>query len=302
MELDDIPDEPPAPTDDSIWRVIASALRADILDGHYTPGSPLPSETQLASRYSVSRPTVRQALKTLVLEGLVTIVRGRGTFVRTIPDRFLILLGAEPRPDLVDLSFNEINQSWGWLRLPIPGEDDGEGGEIYGRSLTIPANREIAAMLGTRLGHKVVHRLNLWMHVKKRFIEVNSYTNADVIPPPVKKKGRVQPRHEPFYELIQADRGPIEWFTTVTARMPYETERLRLRLEVGAPILLIRRIMLSRDGQPLEATEIKAAAEEFETTTIGEAATDHHSPAQPAINEQPGWPEMSPDGPIVLAL
>ncbi|MEV4064848.1 hypothetical protein [Nonomuraea dietziae] len=81
--------------------------------------------------------------------------------------------------------------------------------------------------------------------------------------------------------------------------MPYETERLRLRLEVGAPILLIRRIMLSRDGQPLEATEIKAAAEEFETTTIGEAAIEH---THTSTGEQTGWPEMSPDGPIVLAL
>ncbi|MFI6294940.1 GntR family transcriptional regulator [Nonomuraea sp. NPDC050790] len=297
MEFEEIPEEVAGPAEDYAWRAIASALRADILEGHYTPGSPLPSETQLASRYTVSRPTVRQALKTLVLEGLVSIVRGRGTFVRTVPDRFLILLGLQPRPDLVELRFNEVNQSWGWLRVPIPGEDDGEGGEVYGRSTIVAANREVAALLGTRTGHKVYHRFNVWMHVKKRFIEINSYTNADVIPPPKKNKaGQVQPRHEAFYDLIQADRGPIDWLTTVTARMPYETERLRLRMEVGAPILLIRRIMLSRDGQPLEATEIKAAAEEFETTTVGESLAD-----LPQGDEQ-RWPELSPDGPIVLAL
>ncbi|MFI6813984.1 GntR family transcriptional regulator [Nonomuraea sp. NPDC050328] len=298
MENDELPDGVLGPSEDSIWRVIASALRADILEGHYAPGSPLPSETQLASRYSVSRPTVRQALKNLVLEGLVTIVRGRGTFVRTVPDRFLILLGAEPRPDLVDLAFNPINQSWGWLRVPIPGEHDGEGGEVYGLNRTIPANREVAAMLGTRLGHKINHRFNVWMHVKKRFIEVNSYTNTDVIPPPTKdKRGRVQAQLAPFYERIQADRGPIEWFTTVTARMPYETERLRLHLEVGAPILLIRRVMFSKDGQPLEATEIKAAAEEFETASIVESASDTSG-----VDDDGEVSQMSPDGPVVLML
>lgn len=37
-------------------------------------------------------------------------------------------------------------------------------------------------------------------------------------------------------------------------------------MEPGAPILLIRRIRVDKDGRPLEVTEVKASAEQFETT------------------------------------
>jgi GntR family transcriptional regulator len=44
------------------------------------PGSPIPSERELAERYRVSRLTVRSAIGKLVEEGLLTRVRGKGTF------------------------------------------------------------------------------------------------------------------------------------------------------------------------------------------------------------------------------
>ncbi|MFB9429718.1 GntR family transcriptional regulator [Streptoalloteichus tenebrarius] len=44
------------------------------------PGSPVPSERELAARYGVSRLTVREAIGQLVADGLLTRARGRGTF------------------------------------------------------------------------------------------------------------------------------------------------------------------------------------------------------------------------------
>ncbi|MFI6094039.1 GntR family transcriptional regulator [Lentzea sp. NPDC051213] len=44
------------------------------------PGSPIPSERDLAERYGVSRITVRAAVGQLVAEGLLTRAKGRGTF------------------------------------------------------------------------------------------------------------------------------------------------------------------------------------------------------------------------------
>jgi GntR family transcriptional regulator len=44
------------------------------------PNSPVPSERDLASRYGVSRLTVREAIGQLVAEGLLNRVRGKGTF------------------------------------------------------------------------------------------------------------------------------------------------------------------------------------------------------------------------------
>ncbi|MGW5416673.1 GntR family transcriptional regulator [Actinomadura geliboluensis] len=61
---------------------IAANLRHQIETGHYQPGDALPSETQLARRYSVSRFTARTALIALENVGMVTCVHGKGRYVR----------------------------------------------------------------------------------------------------------------------------------------------------------------------------------------------------------------------------
>lgn len=45
------------------------------------PGDPVPSERALSDRFGVSRMTVRQAVDTLALEGLLVRVQGSGTYV-----------------------------------------------------------------------------------------------------------------------------------------------------------------------------------------------------------------------------
>lgn len=54
-----------------------------IQDGGYKPGDQLPSERQMAEQFSVSRPTVREALRILEEEGRITRRVGLGTFVNS---------------------------------------------------------------------------------------------------------------------------------------------------------------------------------------------------------------------------
>jgi GntR family transcriptional regulator len=61
---------------------IAQSLRDAIRTGELIPGSALPSEAQLAARFSVSRGTVRHALSALRAEGLIVGGRGRAPVVR----------------------------------------------------------------------------------------------------------------------------------------------------------------------------------------------------------------------------
>lgn len=63
-------------------RSLAAHLEGQILAGELPAGSKLPSERQLAERYNVSRPIVREALRMLAERSLVEIRPGRGTFVR----------------------------------------------------------------------------------------------------------------------------------------------------------------------------------------------------------------------------
>jgi DNA-binding GntR family transcriptional regulator len=60
---------------------IASALRQLIRSGQFPPGSPLPSESELAARFGVARNTLRRALAALGRDGLVIVVPGRGRLV-----------------------------------------------------------------------------------------------------------------------------------------------------------------------------------------------------------------------------
>ena len=68
--------------DQILYRQIYHALKADILNGHYPPGSQLPTESELIQRFGVSRVTVRNALSLLQREGLVARIPAKGTFVR----------------------------------------------------------------------------------------------------------------------------------------------------------------------------------------------------------------------------
>lgn len=64
------------------YQVIEKDLKQHILDGTYPAGTIIPKELELAARYGVSRPTVRQAIQNLVEQGLLEKKRKRGTMVR----------------------------------------------------------------------------------------------------------------------------------------------------------------------------------------------------------------------------
>ena len=79
---------------------ISDVLRDEILRGQYRPGERLPSERDLASRFSTSRGTVREAFKKLEQLGVASIQPG-GARVVPIQDCTLDILG--PLLDLGDV-------------------------------------------------------------------------------------------------------------------------------------------------------------------------------------------------------
>ena len=67
----------------SLSRKVYRSVREGILDGEYTPGMPL-VESKLARDLGVSRTPVREALRRLSDEGLVTLIPGQGAQVSQI--------------------------------------------------------------------------------------------------------------------------------------------------------------------------------------------------------------------------
>ncbi len=60
---------------------VARELLQAIIAGEYPAGMPLPSERELQERFGVSRPVVREALKSLASRGLVTTSPGQSAIV-----------------------------------------------------------------------------------------------------------------------------------------------------------------------------------------------------------------------------
>lgn len=64
-----------------LYAQIAREIAGQILSSHYPLGTRLPSERELSEAHEVSRPTIREALIALEVDGLVEIRMGSGVYV-----------------------------------------------------------------------------------------------------------------------------------------------------------------------------------------------------------------------------
>ncbi len=64
-----------------LYEQLAEQIKGRIINDNLKLGDRLPNEYELAELYGVSRTVVREAMKTLVKEGLIQVRPGRGTFV-----------------------------------------------------------------------------------------------------------------------------------------------------------------------------------------------------------------------------
>ena len=60
----------------SLVEEVTDKLKEAIISGHYRSGEPVPSETQLASQLGVSRPVIRESIKSLQSRGFLEVRRG----------------------------------------------------------------------------------------------------------------------------------------------------------------------------------------------------------------------------------
>src|ERR687892_1961866 len=120
----------------TLTEIAQQQLRQAITGGTFRPGSQLPTEAELCQMLGVSRTVVREALRVLEENGLVTRRHGVGTFVRD-------------HPILKNLNFNfgitEMIESAGL-----------KPGTSHFAIHKEPANEEKAEQLGVELGTPLV--------------------------------------------------------------------------------------------------------------------------------------------------
>lgn len=75
------------PPQDRLYQDLARKLIDDLASGAYAVGDRLPAERELALQYNVSRPTVREAVIALEVQGLVDVRIGSGAYVKRLPGK-----------------------------------------------------------------------------------------------------------------------------------------------------------------------------------------------------------------------
>mgnify|MGYP003455480006 CR=1 FL=1 len=120
-----------------LYRQIADQLRTLIAAGEYAVGSRLPAERDLALQLGVSRPSVREALIALEVEGLVEVRPGSGIHV----------VAAEPA-DKAGGSRSAQQESFGLFEIIRARQlVEGELVALVARQVTAPLLTELRAAL-----------------------------------------------------------------------------------------------------------------------------------------------------------
>src|SRR6185437_8005328 len=86
------------------YQVVAGEVAKAIRNGVYSAGQRLPSERDLADQFGVSRPTVREAMIALDIQGLVESRHGSGIYVRASVPR-------EPESSELDIGAFELTEA-----------------------------------------------------------------------------------------------------------------------------------------------------------------------------------------------
>lgn len=217
-----------------VYQQIKKKIQDWIVTKVYNLGEQIPSETELAKTFNVTRITVRQAIALLVQEGLLTRQRGSGTFVTN--DAKLI----------------------GRFGLDFTGIMDGLFYEVS-RSKTKSARIEVVQTpnivkekLNTEDGEVVkidrVRTLNG---------QIFAYT-INYIPKKIGLLIEEKALYEkPLLKILEVDLG-IEFdeaFQTIEASFSDQIVSEKLEIPNGSPILLVERIMYDKQKKPVELVQ-----------------------------------------------
>ena len=95
---------------------IADELRRLIVSGEFAEGDSLGHEPELVERFGVSRPSLREALRILEAEGLISVVRGMlGGVVVHVPDQRMTARTAALVLQARNVSLADVYEARSWL-------------------------------------------------------------------------------------------------------------------------------------------------------------------------------------------
>jgi len=240
-------------SDRAVYKQIADHLRAAIGRERLREGDQLPSEAQLMAHYSVARMTVRNALRVLEAEGLITAEHGRGVYVRARP----------PVRRLASDRFAQRHRKEGKAAFLAESEQLAATPNVDMIEVSeAPAPDEIADRLKALDGEPVVIRSRRYSLNGHPVETAVSYIPADL--------ARGTPIADPnpgpggIYARLEEQGHTLGRFTEdVTARMPTPDEARLLSLSPGVPVFRLIRTAYDLDGRAVQVCDTIMAADAY---------------------------------------
>jgi GntR family transcriptional regulator len=216
-----------------LYHQLFLVLRERIRSGEFPLGAVLPGEQELTRVFDVSRITVKRALNELAAAGLVSRHRGRGTVViynATVP--------------VVKGSFDNLMEALKTMGLRTEVE-------LLSQA-RVPATPEIGELLGLPSGVPV-HRAE---RVRKLEGEPFSYIVTHLPIDVASRFDGADLARRPMLELLEeAGHMPESAEQWITACSAEPAAAQALRINTGAPLLKIVRVMKDKSGAPIEAVQ-----------------------------------------------
>ena len=212
-----------------LYYQISTTLLDQILEGKWTAGELLPSESQLVAEYQVSRATIRRALAELQREGWITTRKGKGSMV------------AKPKMEQDLMRFYSLARSFGKSAQRIFSktlrQEEIVADPVIGKHLSIGAADRIV----------VIERLR---HVDKEPIMLETSYLPSSLYPGLAEASSLEALYDLFETVYGIRIARAEEFLQAVAPTPEEASHLGIAK--GAPVFLVERISFNPQDQPVE--------------------------------------------------
>lgn len=231
----------------AIHAQISERIRGRVATGEWPAHYRLKTEPELAAELGVSRGTLRRALTTLIEEGLLRQVRGRGTFVTSTT--------FEP----------SIAQ-----RLSTLSEDFAHQGVVFDTEVrvceAITPPRPVAALLDVPVGGEVLRLSRLRSTAGEPVTMLTNYVRLDLTPGIVDTDFA----RESLFGTLEGRYG----LKIGTARRTFSAEAAdddiaaALRLSPGQPVQYLQQVTYLADGRPIEYSDVWIHSGRLKVTSL----------------------------------
>lgn len=206
-------------------------LREKVQQKEWAPGDQIPGEKDLCEHYQVSRTVVRQTLREMEFDGVISRQKGKGTFI------------APPK-----ISEGLVQKLTGFYQDMVE-----RGLKPVTKVLhqqVIPANEKIAGFLNIKPGEAVVDIQRLRFVGEDPIQMVTTYIPYKICP----SLADVDLTNRSLYEYLQTECGIFiaKGKRYIEAVLANESEAELLGIEHGAPLLMLDSISFLEDGMPIE--------------------------------------------------